>query len=412
MFGLVRCASRFALGNRIAFSKLLNNQLPCTQQMVHISSKVRRELIGVQRPPPYDYKNKDYTLFHSWFDKTTKRFDGNTKIILVEGPIAAGKTNFAKKLADELDMYYIPQASLDDIYINEYGYDLRDLDDKLPPAAQTFDEKKFLNDPKNRLTASFQLNMFCLKFSDYVDALAHLLSTGQGVILERSPYSDIVFVETLYKSNLITKTSYKGIIETRNNSLVELIRPHLVIYLDVPVNTTLEKIKKRNMNNEANSLLFKDTKFLETMEDVYKRNFLKDISSHSELLVYDWSNGGDIELVVEDIERIDFDRYEKEATKMKDWRFIRLEADWAELRIKYTGDRDIVQNYTDLPLFHCPDLLIGPEDDAIRNTIYEEAKSFKYAYGYNVDMGDKDILLKTKSINNPKTKNWSYIDRM
>lgn len=40
------------------------------------------------------------------------------------------------------------------------------------------------------------------------------------------------------------------------------------------------------------------------MEDVYKRNFLKDISTHSELLVYDWSNGGDIELVVEDVERI------------------------------------------------------------------------------------------------------------
>lgn len=50
--------------------------------------------------------------------------------------------------------------------------------------------------------------------------------------------------------------------------------------------------------------MFKDTKFLETMENVYKRNFLKDISTHAELLVYDWSNGGDTELVVEDIERI------------------------------------------------------------------------------------------------------------
>lgn len=40
------------------------------------------------------------------------------------------------------------------------------------------------------------------------------------------------------------------------------------------------------------------------MENVYKRSFLKDISTHSELLVYDWSNGGDTELVVEDIERI------------------------------------------------------------------------------------------------------------
>lgn len=40
------------------------------------------------------------------------------------------------------------------------------------------------------------------------------------------------------------------------------------------------------------------------MEDVYKNNFLKDIGTHAELLVYDWSNGGEIELVAEDIENI------------------------------------------------------------------------------------------------------------
>lgn len=81
----------------------------------------------------------------------------------MEGPIAAGKTEFAKKLANELDMYYLPQASMDDVYINEYGFDLRDLDEKLPPGARSFDEKKFLNDPKSRFAASLQLNMFSLK---------------------------------------------------------------------------------------------------------------------------------------------------------------------------------------------------------------------------------------------------------
>lgn len=79
------------------------------------------------------------------------------------------------------------------------------------------------------------------RFSDYVDALAHLFSTGQGVIIERSPYSDIVFIEALYKCNLISKTSFKGLVETRNNSLPEILKPHLVIYLDVPVNVTLVK---------------------------------------------------------------------------------------------------------------------------------------------------------------------------
>lgn len=40
------------------------------------------------------------------------------------------------------------------------------------------------------------------------------------------------------------------------------------------------------------------------MDDVYKRDFLKEINIKSELLVYDWSNGGEIELVVDDIEQI------------------------------------------------------------------------------------------------------------
>lgn len=85
------------------------------------------------------------------------------QIILVEGPIAAGKTEFAKKLAADLDMYYLPQASMDDVYINEYGYDLRELDNQLPPGARSFDEKKFLSNPTDRLTAAFQLNMYLLK---------------------------------------------------------------------------------------------------------------------------------------------------------------------------------------------------------------------------------------------------------
>lgn len=68
----------------------------------------------------------------------------------------------------------------------------------------------------------------------------------------------------------------------------------------------------------------------------------------------------------------DFDSYEKESTKMKDWRFFRTEADWCEARMLYTEDRHITFSHADLPLFHCPDLCIEAEDNMIRNRIYEE----------------------------------------
>lgn len=85
------------------------------------------------------------------------------QIICVEGPVAAGKTKFAKELAEKLDMYHMPQATMDDIYINPYGYDLRELDDQLPPGARSFDEKKFLANPNDRLVAAFQIQMYQLK---------------------------------------------------------------------------------------------------------------------------------------------------------------------------------------------------------------------------------------------------------
>lgn len=56
-------------------------------------------------------------------------------------------------------------------------------------------------------------------------------------------------------------------------------------------------------------------------------------SKHSELLVYDWSEEGDVEIVIEDMEEIDFTKYEDDDPKMGDWRF-ELEDDYAVARYK------------------------------------------------------------------------------
>lgn len=80
MAGLVRSVKYITLINRNALSNLINKNSTCTQQVANISSKAWRELNGIQRPPPYDYKNNSYSLRHSWFDKTTKRLDENSKV--------------------------------------------------------------------------------------------------------------------------------------------------------------------------------------------------------------------------------------------------------------------------------------------------------------------------------------------
>lgn len=167
------------------------------QQACRISGRSIRCKQNLSKPKPYPYTEKPYGFIQACLDKTTPRLDENSKVILVEGPIAAGKTDFAKELACELEMQYFPEASMDTFYINPYGCDMRELDSQLPPNCRSFDVKNFLADPKNRNAARFQIQMYTARFIQYVDALAHLLSTGQGVVLDRSVYSDFVFLESM-----------------------------------------------------------------------------------------------------------------------------------------------------------------------------------------------------------------------
>lgn len=184
---------------------------------------------------PFPYKEKEYGIWQSIVDKTTKRLNENSKIICVEGPIAAGKSKFAKELAEELEMLYVPEANMDLIYINSYGYDMRQLDPQLSENCRSYDVKNFCLEPNNPLAASYQIRMYMLRYEQYVDALAHLLSTGQGVVLDRSCYSDFVFLEAMHRQGYISKGARSVYHELRQNTINELLKPHLVVYLDLPV---------------------------------------------------------------------------------------------------------------------------------------------------------------------------------
>lgn len=162
--------------------------------------------------------------------------------------MAAGKTQFAKELATELEMRYMPEVTMDMLYVNSYGYDLRQLDPKMPPTMKSYDINNFLKDPNHRLSACFQLRMYMMRFSQYIDALAHVLSTGQGCVLDRSVYSDCVFVEAMAASKFISRQALSYYYEVRQNSITELFKPHLVIYLDVPVETVKVRLDCRCTN--------------------------------------------------------------------------------------------------------------------------------------------------------------------
>ena len=53
--------------------------------------------------------------------------------------------------------------------------------------------------------AELQMEFYKLRYHQYAEACLHLLSTGQGVVLDRSIFSDHVFAETLRDHGLMSR---------------------------------------------------------------------------------------------------------------------------------------------------------------------------------------------------------------
>lgn len=49
-----------------------------------------------EKPVPFPYKQRQYGMLEAFFDGTKWRMDENSKIIVVDGPIASGKAKIAQ----------------------------------------------------------------------------------------------------------------------------------------------------------------------------------------------------------------------------------------------------------------------------------------------------------------------------
>ncbi|XP_011691939.1 PREDICTED: NADH dehydrogenase [ubiquinone] 1 alpha subcomplex subunit 10, mitochondrial [Wasmannia auropunctata] len=357
-------------------------------QLAFITQKAKR--LNRRRIPPFDYLHKKYGFWAQLFDPMVDRCDENSKIIVVDGPIAAGKSKVAAKLAEEFEMVYLPPPTFDEYYINEYGYDIRTLDDRLSEGSQSCDVQKFLTNPYHTNVPMFQFHYFQIKFDQYITALLHLLSTGQGVVLNRSFYSDYVFARAMTNAGYMRPEALKFYNDVVNIAKLEMLRPHLIVYLDIPVDAVKEKIKKRGIPYEVNSKVL-SSEYLQDIENIYKLDYLKNIVSHSHVLVYDWMNEGDISSMIEDIEALNFD-YDKPIKKISDWRFESVQ----DLRTKrkhcenrYYLHLDYWRNEYSVPELH----YTAAQDEEIHEAM-KMVPGFTYAKGFNRMLGDKNILWK------------------
>ena len=50
-------------------------------------------------------------------------------------------------------------------------------------------------------------NLYMMRYFQYVDNLEHIFNTGQGVVTERSPFSDWVYFDAAYNQGWIDRTT-------------------------------------------------------------------------------------------------------------------------------------------------------------------------------------------------------------
>lgn len=325
-------------------------------------------------------------------DFTSLRYDENTKLIVVDGPPAAGKTKLCEKLAEEFGLLYMPPPSHDQMYINPYGFDMRSLDVKLPSAARSCDLKRFLTDPTNKQVPTFQLQYLYMRYEQYLNALVHVLATGQGVILNRSVYSDVAFVTAMYNAGYISKAVFTELEEMKNRVMYHLLRPHLVIYLDVPPEITMNNIKRKAVREEVDSKVLNEN-YLADLDTVTKEKVLSPLTTHSEIMIYDWSKEGNPLDIIHDIENADLEE-DADREKFQDWVFIDAEAMLIRLCLFHEKETLFYEMTQTLSHNIAPELRITAEEAEKEEEVLDKVQSEKYEYGYNPELGDKYSLRK------------------
>jgi len=348
------------------------------------------------RLPPWNYKKWGFEYMHSLFDGTTKRLNDNSKMLVVEGPPALGKTEVAKALADEFDMVFVPGFDMEKFYINTYGYDLRELDYKVEhDRCKSYDEKKFAQDPTGQDGGLDRMlyQAFACKYMEYSQNLAHIFNTGQGVVTERSPHSDWIYFDAAFRQGWIDRTTRQHYWKTRNMYIDQVLRPNLIIHLDAPVDVVQSKIRARSKTThpwEANSPVWENTDYLEHLYgQLLKKQYLRDAAEYSLVLSYDWSEGGDVEVVVEDIERLNLDYHDKYDKQQKDWRLL-TEDGFASKRQLYTNGQTLRNQFIADPFWSADKLILSSPEGMELEKIKRELPGNEYLYGYNTILGDPE----------------------
>ena len=187
------------------------------------------------------------------------------KLVIIEGNIGVGKTTLSQRLATLLKYKLFLEPTSKNPYL-----------------------EKFYAEPK-KYALKLQLWIFQQRLMIYIQAVKHMFETGQGVLLDRSVFSDKVFADVGFADSNITPEGYGFYMSIRVRALEGLPIPHVTLFLNTDPKVCQQRIKTRGRSCEKGI----PVSYLQSLHDAYQVFIAEMREVGSKVHSLDWTDFGE-----------------------------------------------------------------------------------------------------------------------